>query len=115
MSEYTPDKWAIIKISKPYGTFYKVLGSWYGGYLSQDSWRLNSGITGVHKNGKMYEISGNSGSLYKCREGVYGTTVFSLSALSSIASSRGLFELLSEEDATRYLEEQSELSNIRVG
>ena len=46
----TPDRWVVLKIfSSSDGTFYKVLGSWYGGYTYGQSWRLNSGIQELKK------------------------------------------------------------------
>ncbi len=47
--EYTPDSWVVLKVKAGKGTFpfYKVLAGWSGGYLSGDSWRINSGITRV--------------------------------------------------------------------
>ena len=42
MSDYTPDRWVIVEINSPeHGKIRKVLGSWYGGYLGSDSWRMN--------------------------------------------------------------------------
>lgn len=77
MSEYVPDRWVVLKINENKETIYKVLGSWRGGYISGDSWRLNSGITGVKENGHFLEFYGNSGSLYKCYKEYYGTTGYS--------------------------------------
>ena len=49
----TPDRWVVLKIlSVSDGTFYKVLGSWYGGYANGNFWRLNSGIQRVVKASK---------------------------------------------------------------
>ena len=39
-----PNKWVILEIEFKSGVEYKVFGSWTGGYLDGDSWRLNSGI-----------------------------------------------------------------------
>ena len=70
----TPDKWVVLKIfSVSYGTFYRVLGSWYGGYLHGNSWRLNSGIERVVKASKdTFLFYGVSGSCYECRINNYG-------------------------------------------
>ena len=43
----TPDKWVIIKIGSDSESSFKVFGSWAGGYLDGDRWRLNSGITKI--------------------------------------------------------------------
>jgi hypothetical protein len=66
---YQPDNWVIIKITmvgQP--VLFKVLAGWSGGYLDGDSWRMNSGITKVEKEGDYYQFSGWSGSVYKCHK-----------------------------------------------
>jgi hypothetical protein len=65
----TPDKWIVLEIPN---TGYKVFGSWAGGYLNGDSWRLNSGIKSITKKDNDYIIEGFSGSYYKCNESAYG-------------------------------------------
>ena len=93
---YTPDSWVVLKVKAGKGTFpfYKVLAGWSGGYLSGDSWRINSGITRVeddrtytqeideiddksYRTTKLtmknyYEFYGESGSCYRCHKGSYG-------------------------------------------
>jgi hypothetical protein len=69
---YTPDGWMIVKIT---GTnpHYRVFGSWRGGYLSGDSWRMNSGIISVKEDGENYYVfEGHSGSKYYCHKEGYG-------------------------------------------
>ena len=72
--DYRPDSWVVLKIKEGKGTFpfYKVLAGWSGGYLSGDSWRINSGVTEVKDAGDYYEFYGESGSLYRCPKGAYG-------------------------------------------
>ena len=70
MSEYLPDNWVIIKI-KGDDPHYRVLAGWSGGYLSGDSWRMNSGITRVEKDTDAWKFYGSSGSCYKCRMNNY--------------------------------------------
>ena len=67
---YEPDSWVIIKIDNPEyeKIYYKVLGGWSGGYLDGDSWRMNSGITKIERDGDYYLFHGISGSTYKCHE-----------------------------------------------
>ena len=74
MSEYRPDNWVVLKVKEGKGTFpfYKVLAGWSGGYLSGDSWRLNSGVTKVKEDGDYYEFYGESGSCYRCHKEGYG-------------------------------------------
>lgn len=66
MSYYTPSGWAFLKI-KVCGqdnTIVKMFGSWSGGYLTGDSWRVNSGVTKIEENDHEYIVSGYSGSQY---------------------------------------------------
>jgi hypothetical protein len=73
MSDYTPDRWVIVEInSTEHGKIRKVLGSWYGGFASSDSWRMNSGIEKVIDQGDYYDVVGYSGSVYKCIKGAEG-------------------------------------------
>jgi hypothetical protein len=85
MSEYTPDKWVVLKIEGPdIPLHYKVFACWYGGYLKGDSWKLNSGITKVTKDGEFYFFKGHSGSVYKCHEKTYGTNMYGTGVLNNI-------------------------------
>lgn len=79
MSEHNPDRWVIIEIINPADTvktsekLYKVFGGWYGGYAYGDSWRMNSGITKVEKDGANHFLfHGYSGSVYRCRVDAFG-------------------------------------------
>lgn len=65
---YTPDNWVVLKIKRKEELTYKVLVGWSGGYLDGDSWRLNSGIVKIDKNGDYYNFHGYSGSVYKCHK-----------------------------------------------
>lgn len=73
--EYNPDNWVVLKITDEQETIYKVLAGWSGGYLYGDSWRLNSGITGVEKQAYLYGFYGSSGSVYWCHQGSYRLTM----------------------------------------
>ena len=73
MSEYSPDRWVVVKIVTPKERLYKVFACWYGGYAGSDSWKLNSGITRATFQNDCYEFDGHSGSVYTCRKGAYGT------------------------------------------
>lgn len=65
-----PDGWVILKIKLDEletGYDYKLFSSWRGGYLGNDSWRLNSGITSIEKendNDDYYIVKGNSSTEY---------------------------------------------------
>ena len=77
MIEYYPDNWVVLKLKAGKGTYpiYKVLGGWSGGYLDGDSWRMNSGITGVEKQAYLWGFYGASGSVYWCHQGSYGLSM----------------------------------------
>lgn len=85
MSVYTPSKWVIVKITNgDTPPIHKVFGSWDGGYLDGDSWRMNSGITDVTIEGSIYSFSGSSGSVYNCHKDSYGTTMYGAAVLSHL-------------------------------
>lgn len=69
----SPDRWVIVKVTSPQskGTF-KVFGTWAGGYLGSDRWKLNSGITSVDLSQDRYYFYGASGSCYMCYKKGYG-------------------------------------------
>lgn len=96
-----PDKWVVIKITHNDETYYKVFGTWYGGYLDGDYWRLNSGITKVVETENDFEFFGQSGSVYVCKKSSYGTNGYSQSILNGMiekAQSQNVkFEVLPEE------------------
>lgn len=75
MTIYNPDKYAILEIKHKDELIYKVFGSWAGGYLWGDYWRMNSGIERAVINEGMISFVGYSGSEYQCyksAEGVIG-------------------------------------------
>jgi hypothetical protein len=107
MSEYTPDKWVVVKItSDKHPSVHKVFACWYGGYAGSDSWKLNSGITSAALEGNVYSFEGSSGSVYRCHKDIYGTNMYGHSVLQNMidnASKNGItIEILSE--ATNWLE-----------
>jgi len=97
MNEYAPDYWQVIRIITPTEDIYKLFSSWVGGYANGDSWRMNSGITGIKKVEKVlqmthgpktvtiaYEITGYSGSVYTvpAKDNCYRTTAYTGSVLA---------------------------------
>jgi hypothetical protein len=68
---YEPEEWLIVKISSK-DPHYRVFGSWRGGYVNGDSWRMNSGIKSVEKDGDYFIFHGASGSRYRCHKDTYG-------------------------------------------
>jgi len=83
MSTYRPDNWVVIFLNGD-DPHYRVLVGWSGGYLSGDSWRMNSGIVRCEEttetrmfNNKEYtaeyfDFYGSSGSCYSCNKNTYG-------------------------------------------
>lgn len=95
MSEQ-PERWVIIKI--PNTDYYKVFGTWVGGYLDGDRWKLNSGISKVEQDEDFYYFIGFSGNCYKCHKECYGTaTSYGLGILNNIIES-GKAELMEDRD-----------------
>lgn len=73
MSDYSPDRWLVVKITTANGRLYKVFASWSGGYTGSDSWKMNSGITHATLVDDRWEFAGYSGSVYSCHKEAYGT------------------------------------------
>ena len=69
--KHNPDNWVVIFLNGE-DPHYRVLVGWSGGYLTGDSWRLNSGITKVEEDNDSYTFYGSSGSAYSCTKGAYG-------------------------------------------
>lgn len=65
---FSPTYWKVVKIGDGDKTVYKLLAHWLGGFMDDDYWRLNSGITKVvfNKEFNLYEVYGESGSVYHC-------------------------------------------------
>jgi hypothetical protein len=84
MSEYTPDRWCVIRITDPKETLYKVFASWSGSYTGSDSWKLNSGITQATLVDGAWEFEGYSGSVYRCRVGSYGANAYGRAVLDDM-------------------------------
>ena len=102
MSEYNPDNWVVLKIKEGKGTFpfYKVLAGWSGGYLDGDSWRMNSGITGVEKQAYLYGFYGSSGSVYWCHKVGYGLSMATVGIYNQLKENekfKGQIQLMPED------------------
>lgn len=96
-----PDRWVVVKITSPNKKYhYRVFASWYGGYLSSDSWQMNSGIVSVDEENDHLNFNGASGSIYSCNKNCYGTTTWGYNALKSYvndaASAGASIEILNE-------------------
>ena len=82
-----PERWVILSLPN---NLYKVFGSWAGGYLDGDRWKLNSGISKVEQDENFYYFIGFSGSCYKCDKKGYGTaTPYGLGVLNKIIEQGG--------------------------
>lgn len=68
---YAPEEWCLVQITNN-DPHYRVFGSWRGGYITGDSWKLNSGITSVEEDEEFYYFKGYSGSVYRCHKERYG-------------------------------------------
>ena len=71
--EYNPERWEIIGDGKRF----KVFGSWAGGYLGSDSWRLSSGLQKIEEDPAdkdFYLMHNYSGSIYRCHKKGGGIT-----------------------------------------
>lgn len=78
-----PDKWIIVEISDGSNTFRKILSSWYGGYLGNDSWRLSSMIVNTEVNEKEYIFTTET-SVYVCNKNTYGMSLVASGVLNNL-------------------------------
>jgi len=72
MSKYTPNRWVVLEVNNGIETVNKVFAGWYGGYLSGDEWKLNSGNVKEEEFDDRWEFTGYSGSVYVCYKERYG-------------------------------------------
>jgi hypothetical protein len=86
MSEYTPDRWTVVRIHTAKEVLYKVFATWSDGYGGSDSWKLNSGIVQATLVGNCWEFDGSSGSVYSCHRDAYGITGYGSAVLSNLIS-----------------------------
>lgn len=77
-SVYRPDSWIPVRIdSVKYGTFYKILASWYGGFAGSDWWKLSSGVESVTIIDDALVMPQVSGSLYICSGPCHASSLIS--------------------------------------
>lgn len=104
--KYTPDRWILVEIEGADEKIYKVFCTWLGGYVQGESWRINSGITSVNKEGPgAYALNGRSGSTYFVYTGNYGTSVYTQGVLDSLPKE---VRVMTEREALEYLREKAE-------
>jgi hypothetical protein len=70
VKEYNADNWVVLKFDGD-DPHYRVLAGWSGGYITGNSWRMNSGITKVEEDESFFYFYGSSGSRYRCNKEVY--------------------------------------------
>jgi len=87
---YEPDKWVILRIKSERIITYKVLAGWYGGYLSGDAWKLNSGIVSYEETEEYYDFVGDSGSVYRCFKHAEGMSAYMGSILAGFQQKLGV-------------------------
>ena len=105
MSDYYPDRFLLVEIEYPDETLMKVFGTWSGGYLSGDSWRMNSGVSTVKTEGDMILFGGYTGSIYHCYLESYGSTAYGSGILNSMVEKAKVpIRVLSEEEMIEYVE-----------
>ena len=107
MSEYFPDKWVLVELKTPKETLYKVLASWYGGYLGSDSWKLSSGLESIEKTELSYEFHNFSGSVYKCHKEAYGMSMYTTSVYLS-------YEKMNTDEIQIRLLDEEEIDKINL-
>lgn len=77
-----PHQWVILQLPE---NNYKVFVIWHGSYLTEDSWKINSGIVKVIIDNEYYYMYGYSGSCYVCHKNNYGiTSTYGLDILNKI-------------------------------
>lgn len=106
MSNYSPDRWQVVKLTYDGEPIYKILGSWYGGYAGSDSWRMSSGVESIKELDECYEVTNSSGSVYVCYKSSVGMSGYTAGVYSNFekqaAESEGKIqiELVNIEDIT---------------
>ena len=110
MSTYNPELWCIVKTTnaEKTDTTYKVLASWYGGFLDGDSWNLSSGTKSAKLNGEFVDLLQYSGSTYRVHKNNYGISGYTSGIFASWMadeelSNYGSIELLTELEAFEYI------------
>jgi hypothetical protein len=105
MSDYTPDKWQIVSLVHDGERTDKVFGSWYGGYLGSDSWKLSSGIVKVEEHDKYYDVHNVSGSIYRCYKDCEGMSMYAF----------GVFKRFEEQSKEHnYTIEKIDIKDVQV-
>ena len=125
MSEYRPDNWVVIKMTRQqplpsYGArpswaqgehnhevTYKVLAGWNPGYLDGESWRMNSGVDFIVDHKDEVHFHGRSGSNYICGKGQYGLRRNGARILDQMRAAKTDIDV-------ELLDEDTDWSNLKV-
>ena len=83
MTTYKPDKWVVLEVTTPDGTYKKILSSWYGGFADGDSWRLSSNIDNVTEEQHYFDFETDTGSVYHCFKDNIGISAYTQSIYNS--------------------------------
>lgn len=79
-----PDKYVVVEITdQTHGTFRKILGSWHGGYLGSDSYRLSSAIKEFSETEDSYEFITET-SMYVCKKNSHGMNLIATSVYANL-------------------------------
>lgn len=70
--DYSPDRWIAIRVPIDGKKVLKVFCTWAGGYLTGDSWRLNSGVEKIESEGDCWYATTHSGAVYRLYKDSYG-------------------------------------------
>lgn len=103
MTDYYPDRWVVIKIDYDDEVIYKVFGSWQGGFLNGDSWRMNSGVKSVSLDVDFLLFKGFSGSTYYCHKDSYGMTAYARGVMLGMKERAEGKITIMDEDVTDWL------------
>ena len=87
---YSFDGFALIKITNPDETYFKVFGSSSGGYLDGDVWRVNSGVVKVLVNDTHYAFIGHTGSCYVAPKAGGHISIYNHSVLDNFLQEEGV-------------------------
>jgi len=114
MSDYQPDAYRLILLDN---NLIKVFGDWYGGYLDDGAWRVNSGCTQIEEHDDHYKAFGYSGSTYYLNKSLndldkytqgkltaYGTMEYN-QILNTLKEGGVDVKEISVEEAIKFLEE----------
>lgn len=109
MTDYYPDKFLLVEIEYQEETLMKVFGTWAGGYATGDSWKLNSGISGVTADDDTIHFSGYSGSIYHCHPDMYGSVMSVYGVILNMVEKATVpARIFTEEEMLTYVKEKTD-------